>query len=431
MGNLILGAFCAVLFIFIATGLPLLGALFIGFLLFAGYALHQGHGIKAVLAMAWEGIWRIRMLLVVFMLIGVLTGLWRASGTIAYIIAGAVSWIRPSIFLLLAFLLNCGISFLLGSSFATGATMGVITFSVGQSLGIPALCSGGAILSGAYFGDRMSPVSTSALLVSTLTETDIYKNIGNMARSAVGPFFLSALLYVGIGFFVSPLATEVGTMTGPLEKVYHFTPLLLLPALSILLLSFFRVSVKKNMLVSIVLAFFLALFVQQHSVTDLFQIMVRGYRTTNPAMAHMLNGGGIQSMLRLSAIVCLSSSYSGIFKGTGLLHGLETLLDRFQQKAGAYPAVLLSSIFTGLVSCNQTLTLMLTHQLTNSFVKKKEEMALFLENTAELIPALIPWSIAFTGVMDSAGVPGYAAVCCAFYPILLPLWGLVRRNTLL
>ncbi len=181
MGNLILGAFCAVLFIFIATGLPLLGALFIGFLLFAGYALHQGYGIKAVLAMAWEGIWRIRMLLVVFMLIGVLTGLWRASGTIAYIIAGAVSWIRPSIFLLLAFLLNCGISFLLGSSFATGATMGVITFSVGQSLGIPALCSGGAILSGAYFGDRMSPVSTSALLVSTLQEYRQYGPVGGRA----------------------------------------------------------------------------------------------------------------------------------------------------------------------------------------------------------------------------------------------------------
>lgn len=103
MGNLILGAFCAVLFIFIAMGLPLLGALFIGFLLFVGYALHLGHGVKAVLSMAWEGIWRIRMLLLVFMLIGVLTGLWRASGTIAYIIAGAVSWIRPSIFLLLAF----------------------------------------------------------------------------------------------------------------------------------------------------------------------------------------------------------------------------------------------------------------------------------------------------------------------------------------
>lgn len=305
--------------------------------------------------------------------------------------------------------------------------MGVITFSVGQSLGIPAPYTGGAILSGAYFGDRMSPVSTSALLVSTLTETDIYKNIGNMARSAVVPFGLSCALYVGIGFFVSPLAAEVGAMTGPLESLYHFTPLLLLPALSILLLSFFRISVKKNMLVSIVLAFFLALFVQQRTISELLQIMVQGYRTTDPFMAHMLNGGGIQSMLRLSAIVCLSSSYSGIFKGTGLLHGLETLLNRFQQKTGAYPAVLLSSIFTGLVSCNQTLTLMLTHQLTASFVKKKEEMALFLENTAELIPALIPWSIAFTGVMDSAGVPGYAAVGCAFYPILLPLWGLVKK----
>lgn len=428
MENLILGTFCAVLFVFIVTGLPVLGALFIGFLLFAGYGLYQGHGIKSVLSMAWEGVWRVRMLLVVFMLIGVLTGLWRASGTIAYIIAGAVSWIRPSVFVLLAFLLNCGISFLLGSSFATSATMGVITFSIGQSLGVPSLYTGGAILSGAYFGDRMSPVSTSALLVSVLTETDIYKNIANMARSALVPFLVTCVLYLGIGFSVPPLPAEVHAVARPLEHLYHFTPLLLLPALSILLLSFFRVSVKKNMLVSIVLAFGLALFVQHRSVNELLEIMVWGYHASDLELAHMLDGGGISSMLRVASIVCLSSSFSGIFKGTGMLRGVEKLLDTFREKAGAYPAVLVSSIFTGLVSCNQTLTLVLTHQLCSPFIKKKETMALFLENTAEVIPALIPWSIACTGVLDTVGVPGHGAVFCAFYLILLPLWGIVRRS---
>lgn len=426
MENVILGTFCLILFAFILTGLPLLGALAVGFCLFFGYGLHRGFSFRQVAAMAWRGVLAVKTIFLVFLLIGMLTALWRAAGTIGYIIALAVRFVRPSIFLLLAFWLNCAVSFLLGTSFGTAATMGVITLSLGETLGIPSLYTGGAMLSGVYFGDRMSPVSTSALLVSVLTVTDIYKNIANMARFALVPFTAASLFYLGLGF-VLPGVGKVGDMISGLYDLYIFTPWLLLPAVSILLLSCFRVSVKKSMAVSIICAFVLSHFVQGWPIRHLLRIMVTGYHLSDPQYAGMLSGGGIVSMLRVAAIVCLSASFGGIFKGTGLLDGIEALFQQLEKRVGTYLSIILAALFTGMVSCNQTLSIMLTHQLCAPFVKDREQLALDLENTAVVISPLIPWSIACAVVLDTTGAP-YGSVPLAVYLILLPLWGLLRSR---
>lgn len=196
MANIVLGIFAAIFFICILTGSELLYALGAGFFLFVGYGLYKKYSLSDVLSMAWKGVMSVRTIFIVFMLIGMLTGVWRASGTIAYIITLASDFIEPSIFILIAFLLNCAVSFLLGTSFGTSATMGVITMSIGMTIGMPPAMVGGAILAGVYFGDRMSPVSTSALLVSVLTEVDLYTNIRNMAKSAVLPFLISCVIYL-------------------------------------------------------------------------------------------------------------------------------------------------------------------------------------------------------------------------------------------
>ena len=188
-------------------------------------------------------------------------------------------FIHPAYFLLLAFLSNCLISFLLGSSFATAATMGVITMKIGLNLGIPSLYTGGAILSGVYFGDRMSPVSTSAMLISVLTNTDIYRNIRNMARSALVPFLCTCAVYLLLGFRAASgmLPAEDGLQS--LAALYTFSPWLLLPAFSILLCSFLRIPIRYNMVISICLAALLTLLIQNMSPGEMLETMIWGYRS--------------------------------------------------------------------------------------------------------------------------------------------------------
>ena len=151
--------------------LPTLYALFAGLILFCAYALKKGNSPKQIVSMLCTGVLTAKNILIVFVLIGMMTALWRACGTIPYIICHAAKLLRPEIILLVSFLLCCGISVLTGTSFGTSATIGVICMSMGISAGTSPLLLGGAILSGAFFGDRCSPFSTSALLVSELTKT--------------------------------------------------------------------------------------------------------------------------------------------------------------------------------------------------------------------------------------------------------------------
>ena len=148
---------------------------------------------------SWQGMKTAKNVLLTFMLIGMMTAIWRASGSIAFIVYYASEICIPSLMLLAAFLLCSITSFLTGTSFGTAATMGVICMTMAKSMNISEILAGGAILAGVYFGDRCSPVSTSALLVSELTKTNLYENLKAMARTAIVPFTVFCATYWILG----------------------------------------------------------------------------------------------------------------------------------------------------------------------------------------------------------------------------------------
>lgn len=135
----------------------------------------------------------------------------------------------------------------------------------------------------------------------------------------------------------------------------------------------------------------------------------------------MLDGGGIVSMLKPSAIVLLSSSYSGIFEGTGLLAGIKKYIQAAAKEINPFGAYILTSVFTSMISCNQALSIMLTHQLCGDTVKTKDERALALENSAVIISPLIPWSIAGAVPLAAVGAPT-SSILCACYLFILPIF---------
>ena len=224
-------------------------------------------------SMAVSGVKTVKNILVTFVLIGMITAIWRAGGTIPYIVYHSTKICNPHVMVLITFLLCSLISFLTGTAFGTAATMGVSCVTMANSMGIPIFYTGGAVLAGSYFGDRCSPMSTSALLVSSLTDTSLFGNIVDMVKTSLVPF-------------------------------------------------------------------------------------------------------------------------GGIF---------------------------LTSILTGMISCNQTLTIMLTHQLCGESEKDPRHMASYLENTAVVIAPLVPWSIAATVPLASVGAP-IGCVLAGCYLYLLPIW---------
>lgn len=418
--------FTLVLTVFIIFDFSIVLALLIGLFIFSLYAKIKGYTIKQTVKMIFDGAKTSKNILIVFLLIGIMTALWRDCGTIPAIIAYTVELINPSSFILMTFLLNCLVSFLIGTSFGSAATMGVICMTMGAAMGVDPVLSGGAMLSGVLFGDRCSPVSTSALLVSELTGTDIYKNIRLMLRSCLVPFFACVVIYLVSGFFFEA-NDAAADITSLFYKQFNITPLTLIPAAVILLLALFRVRVKISMLCSIASAAMVSLFVQKTELITLFECAISGYKATIGELSHMLDGGGLVSMVRVVLIVCISSAYSGIFNKTGMLDALKKKLEVFSEKAGGFAVTIPVSVFTSMISCNQTLAIILTENLSEGLYKNKQELAVDLENSVVVIAPLIPWSIAGAVPLTSAGAPT-KSLFAAWFLYLLPLWTYITKE---
>lgn len=426
MEVLTIGIFCALLIICIITGKSILYALLAGLIIFSLYGKKQGYSWRQISRMALQGAWKVKNILLTFILIGMLTALWRQAGTIPAIICYTVRLIKPSTFLLMTFLLNCLISVLTGTALGTAATIGVVCATMASALGIPSWMTGGAILSGVYFGDRCSPVSTSALLVAELTETGIYTNIKNMIKSALAPFTITCILYLTVSIQLHG-KTEMPDLGHAFGSEFRLSWIALLPAAVILLLSVVQAGVKIAMIASIVTAIPVCIGLQNMAFTELPELLLNGFHSTDVTVAAMLNGGGITSMLKVGAIVCISSSYSGIFQATGILNGFQKMVCLLANRTKPYFAVLVTSILTSVMACNQTLAIMLTGQLCSRTEPDKLRFANNLEDSAVLIAPLVPWSIACAVPLTAAGAPGYSVLFAVFL-YLLPLCDLVLKK---
>ena len=150
-------------------------------------------------------------------------------------------------------------------------------------------------------------------------------------------------------------------------------------------------------------------------------MLILGFEAETEGLKHMMNGGGLVSMLNATAIVCISSAYSGIFAETGLLDLLKEKISSLGKKITFFGATMITSVLTSLISCNQTLAIILTHQLCDGMEKDKSKAAINLENTAVVISPLVPWSIAAAVPLTSSGAPT-ASLLAAVFLCILPIW---------
>ncbi len=421
--TIILTTFALILAVSMALRVPLYITLTIGFFLFCGYGLAKGHKIPALARMSVQGIKAIGPVLQLFVIIGMLTASWRAAGTIAAITCWSSHIISPGSLMLMSFLICAFMSFLIGSSIATVATVGVICMIISSAMGANQVLVGGAVISGVFFGDRSSPLSSTLLLTSTLTHTSLFDNLSRALRVSIVPFIVTALIYIGLGITQSSAGAtpDFEALFSPEFKIAWPT---LLPTLAIIVLSMRRVNVRKTMLVSLLLALALCIFYQNVPLIDIPGMLLFGYKSPDPYLASMVNGGGILSMGPIAAIVTVASTFSGIFEGTGLLEMLRQRIKRLAVSTTPFVGVLATSLLTTVIACDQMLSIMLTKQLCDELEYGGEALALDLANSSAIVSGFIPWSTVCIAILAFLEVPAVSVVF-ACYTYLIPLWFLV------
>ena len=399
---LILILFMINLFVAIIFDISIVFALFLNLILLSLYAYMRKFSPREIWSMAFTGIRDTKTILLVFSLIGMITGIWRLSGTIAYIIYHGTSFISPKFFYVGVFIFNSTISFLTGTSFGTASTAGIISMSISNAMNFNPVVCGGAILSGCFFGDRSSPMSTSALLVATLTKTDLYVNLRNMFRTCILPLMLTIATYkifnLGIEARVDKESIEM------IREIFNFNFLLIIPTLSIIILSILKIDLKINMLISIVISIVFAMVLQDRSLAEVFHTLIFGFHLDSPA-GKLINGGGFFSMFKMLLIVGTSSGYFGFFKETDLLVGVKKFVNRTFSKLPKMLVMSLMSTMISVFSSNQTLSIMLTYEMARESYDDRDKLALDMENSAVMTPSYIPWNIAGRTPLEMVGAP--------------------------
>jgi len=405
-------------------------ALFIGLICFLLVGLYRRFRLKELLRMVYTGGKASFVVLEILILIGFLTALWRASGTISFFVYYGISIITPHMFIVIAFLITMILSFALGTSFGIAGTAGVMLMVLARSGGVDQIVTAGAIMSGAYFGDRCSPASSSASLVAAVSGTNLYSNVKMMLKTGGIPTMITLGIYIFLSY-QNPIQVVDQNILTQLESSFDLSWPVVIPAVAMLILPLFRVRIRYAMAASILSAFAITLLVQDSGFAETLKTCIFGYNAQSGLLDKILSGGGLLSMVEVVLIVLISCTYSGVFDGTGMLDKVQKNLGDVTGGIGLFPAQVVLSFLSVGVFCNQTVATILNAQILGKVYEAKgasrEELAIDMENSVITIAGIIPWSIACTVPLGILGV-GPEAIPYGVLLYMIPLCYLFTKR---
>lgn len=374
----------------------------------------------------------------IFFLIGMLISSWMASGTIPTFIYMALEAVNGKFFYAIVFVVASVIGMSIGSSLTTAATLGVAFMGVSSALGLSDAITAGAVISGAFFGDKMSPLSDTTNLASSTVKVDLFEHIKTMAWTTIPSFIISLAIFA----VLSP-----GEAASDFSKIAHLKKTLLdeglvhwyslIPFVILTILAIKRVSAIITLSAGILSALILAIFVQNSfGFEKVMSLLFSGYvsKSGSEEVDALLSRGGMESMMFSISLVLLALSMGGLFFKLGilpaLLEGIEGVLNRVSSLVAAAAG---TAIGINFLLGEQYLSILLTG---NAFREPFEKAGLhpknlsrILEDAGTVVNPLVPWSVCGVFLAGVLGVETAAYMPFAFFCILSPVITLIYGFT--
>jgi len=362
--------------------------------------------------------------ILIMLCVGILIGSWIAAGTIPMVIYYGLKLISPKYFLVTACFVCSLTSLATGTSWGTIGTLGVAFIGIAMGLGIPLGPAAGAIVAGAYFGDKMSPFSDVTNLAPVAAGSNLFDHIKHMLWSATPAWLLGLVIYFFIGLGYSSEKVESETMTlilKTLKSHFHFNLLLLLPMVVVFYFAATKKPTIPGMLISSLLAGVLAVIFQKASIPEVAAAMNTGYQANTgvKAVDELISRGGMMSMMETQLVAFTAFSFGGIMQKTGLL---SVILDRVMKFANKVWSIVLttiaSAIVTAMVTGSSYLSMIIPGELLAPIYREKKlaakNLSRIIEESGAIIVPLIPWSMAGVYITGTIGVPTFSYLPWAF-----------------
>ena len=366
-------------------------------------SIMAGFTWKEVEACIVNGVHRIIIVTCILFLVGTLIGVWIQAGVIPLFLYWGLKLLSPSMFLVSTVLICAVFSLMTGTSFGTIGTAGLALLGVGEALGFPTGLTAGAIVSGAYFGDKMSPVSDTTNLASGITGTNIFSHIGSMLYTTVPATLVALGLYWYLGLNYSGGAMpDLTPITDALSANFNRSFLLALPPIVLVALAIRGIPPLPTLVIAILVGVVCAFVIQDGmTVKGMFKAATDGYvsQTGHPLVDKILSRGGLTSMSFVVFLLLIAMTLGGILEGTG---ALGVVVDRMTRSVtspgGLILATLVSCYLMTIGTGNGMLSIIVP---ARAFEKKFRDMGIqsrvlsrTLEDAVTLGIALVPYSMA-------------------------------------
>ena len=390
--------------------------------------------------------------LIILLLIGALSGSWMISGVVPTLIVYGLQILHPSFFLAASCIICAIVSVMTGSSWTTVATIGIALMGIGQAQGFSPGWTAGAIISGSYFGDKISPLSDTTVLASSVTHTPLFVHIRYMMITTTPSMLISLIIFTIAGFSHQAVpGDQVAQFTSSLEASFHITPWLLIVPLITGILIAKKVPPLITLFLSAAIAGIFAIFFQPdlldkisglniHSAESTFKgLMVSFYGSTqietgNAELNNLVSTRGMAGMLNTIWLIICAMCFGGAMAGSGFLQSITSVFLRFmKRRVGMVASTVFTGLFMNICTADQYMSIILTGNMYRDIYKKKGYESRLLSRTTEdsvtVTSVLIPWN---TCGMTQSTVLGVATVTYlpyCFFNIISPMMSIFVAAT--
>jgi len=340
--------------------------------------------------------------ILILMVVGAMIGTWIQGGIVPTMIYYGLKFLSPGIFLVATLIICSIVSLGTGSSWSTAGTVGVALIGVGKGLGIPVTMVAGAIVSGAYFGDKMSPLSDTTNLAPAVAGTDLFSHIRHMVYTTGPGYIISIVAYIFIGLRFSGGAMEtkdIATILSTLKSNFFIHPLLLIPPCLVIVMVVKKIPPLPALLGGTILGGIFGMVTQSKSLGDVIQAAQSGYVSQTGAefVDNLLTRGGLDSMMQTVALIICALSFGGIMEKTGMLEVLaNSLLKRVKRTGSLVATTIFSCIGMNAIASDQYIAIVIPGRMfKNAFDAHglhPKNLSRCLEDAGTLSSPLIPWN---------------------------------------
>lgn len=388
-------------------------------------AYKLGYGWSDMMEGIQEKISQAMPAILILISIGILIGTWMIAGTIPMMIYYGLELINPTFIVLIAFVVSAIISIVTGTSWGSAGTVGVALMGIATGLGASLPATAGAVVAGAYFGDKLSPLSDTTNLAPIAAGSELYEHIKHMMWTTVPAAIISMIVYFIAGLNTSGNSAStpetMNTMLSTLSEMFNWNILLLLPPAVILFSAIKKYPTLPTIIFSSILAAILAVFVQGFKITDIFSSAVSGFNVSMvnrdgfdsssviPEVLDLVHQGGMQSMTSVILIAFSAFIFAGIITKSGSLEIIiQTLLKVVKRTGDLILSTVISCITMALVTGNSYLSIIVPGEIFKDTYKDKKlaakNLSRTLEDSGTVVVPLVPWSSAGVFMAGTLGV---------------------------